>query len=161
MWLSRWHVIGCIMLSAKLHVSISHCSSVEFRITRYYNPGRHRHAGCQDTGHFLLLHCEITIHQRYGQMDRHHAHSISTTCSVACRAKKYCNKYYSTCNTAILKTPSKGNLIQLNEEHILGPVSPTQVNCTVSWLTDFRLLLLADDARELYLIGRRNRLTDG
>jgi len=43
----------------------------------------------------------------------------------------------------------------------LGPVSPTQVNCTVSWLTDFALLPLADDARELYLSGRRNRLTDG
>jgi len=32
---------------------------------------------------------------------------------------------------------------------------------TVSWLTDFTLLPLADDARELYLSGRRNRLTDG
>jgi len=43
----------------------------------------------------------------------------------------------------------------------LGPVAPSSVNCTVSWLTDFTLLPLADDARELYLSGRRNRLTDG
>ena len=43
----------------------------------------------------------------------------------------------------------------------LGPVAPSWVNCTVSWLTDFTLLPLADDARELYLSGRRNRLTDG
>jgi len=42
-----------------------------------------------------------------------------------------------------------------------GPVSPGSVNCTVSWLTHFTLLLLADVARELYLIGRRNRLTEG
>jgi len=40
----------------------------------------------------------------------------------------------------------------------LGPVAPSSVNCTVS---NFTLLLLADVARELYLIGRRNRLTDG
>jgi len=48
--------------------------------------------------------------------------------------------------------------------HLLGPVAPSSVNCTVSWLTHFTqitLLLLADVARELYLIGRRNRLTDG
>ena len=44
---------------------------------------------------------------------------------------------------------------------LLGPVAPSSVNCTVSWLTDFMLLPLADDARELYLSGRRNRLTDG
>jgi len=43
----------------------------------------------------------------------------------------------------------------------LGPVAPSSVNCTVSWLTHFTLLLLADAARELYLIGRWNRLTDG
>jgi len=42
-----------------------------------------------------------------------------------------------------------------------GPVAPSSVNCTVSWLTDFTLLLLADVARELYLNGWRNRLTDG
>jgi len=29
----------------------------------------------------------------------------------------------------------------------LGPVAPISVNCTVSWLTDFTLLLLADVAR--------------
>jgi len=31
----------------------------------------------------------------------------------------------------------------------LGPVAPISVNCTVSWLTHFTLLLLADVARDL------------
>jgi len=48
-----------------------------------------------------------------------------------------------------------------NEDGRSGPVAPSSVNCTVSCLTDFTLLPLADDARELYLSGRRNRLTDG
>jgi len=70
------------------HFSIP-SSSVELRITEYYDPGQLWHAGSQDTGlypvmhqlHFLL-HYVITIHQCNRQTDRHHAHSISVTCDV-------------------------------------------------------------------------------
>jgi len=41
------------------------------------------------------------------------------------------------------------------DDHLayLGPVAPISVNCTVSWLTHFTLLLLADVARELRKVG--------
>jgi len=41
--------------------------------------------------------------------------------------------------SCILETPD-------GRSHYLGPVAPISVNCTVSWLTDFTLLLLADVA---------------
>jgi len=53
-------------------------SSVEFGITGYYDPNQLRHVGSQDTDlschvpifPFCLLHCVITIHQRYIHTDR-------------------------------------------------------------------------------------------
>jgi len=80
------------------HFSIPNsCSSLEFGITGYYNPGHLPHAESQDIdlsscAHFhFLLHCVITIisNATYGQTDRRRAFGIS---AMSINYIAYCTK---------------------------------------------------------------------